>query len=255
MPLERSWRAQRAPRLRAHRGLHHAARDRAAGFCVFNDCGVAIELLRSATGSAHRLRRHRRPPRRRRVLRLRGRSGPSSSPTCTRMAATSTPAPARAEETGRAPPPAPSSISRCRRARTTPPSPPHWPQVIAHLERYRAGVHHPAVRRRQPGRRPDHAPALHRRQRMPARPRELAALADARPRPRAGAGRRRLQPRATCARPGTRWCESLLSSLRGWRAGPCAHRRVCRATRCAGPSGTIRAPNPHPKVYSCSARR
>ena len=24
-------------------GLHHAARDRAAGFCVFNDCGVAIE--------------------------------------------------------------------------------------------------------------------------------------------------------------------------------------------------------------------
>lgn len=27
-------------------GLHHAARDRAAGFCVFNDCGVAIEQLR-----------------------------------------------------------------------------------------------------------------------------------------------------------------------------------------------------------------
>ena len=27
-------------------GLHHAARDRAAGFCVFNDCGVAIEHLR-----------------------------------------------------------------------------------------------------------------------------------------------------------------------------------------------------------------
>jgi acetoin utilization protein AcuC len=27
-------------------GLHHAARDRAAGFCVFNDCGVAIETLR-----------------------------------------------------------------------------------------------------------------------------------------------------------------------------------------------------------------
>src|SRR6266446_4355862 len=31
-------------------GLHHAARDRAAGFCVFNDCGVAIELLRSESG-------------------------------------------------------------------------------------------------------------------------------------------------------------------------------------------------------------
>src|SRR5256885_6567591 len=31
-------------------GLHHAARDRAAGFCVFNDCGVAIELLRRKSG-------------------------------------------------------------------------------------------------------------------------------------------------------------------------------------------------------------
>ena len=27
-------------------GLHHAARDRAAGFCVFNDCGIAAEYLR-----------------------------------------------------------------------------------------------------------------------------------------------------------------------------------------------------------------
>jgi acetoin utilization protein AcuC len=27
-------------------GLHHAARDAAAGFCVFNDCGVLIERLR-----------------------------------------------------------------------------------------------------------------------------------------------------------------------------------------------------------------
>lgn len=27
-------------------GLHHAARNRAAGFCVFNDCGIAIEYLR-----------------------------------------------------------------------------------------------------------------------------------------------------------------------------------------------------------------
>lgn len=31
-------------------GLHHAARDGAAGFCVFNDCGVAIEYLRSKHG-------------------------------------------------------------------------------------------------------------------------------------------------------------------------------------------------------------
>jgi acetoin utilization protein AcuC len=27
-------------------GLHHAARDHAAGFCVFNDCGIAAEYLR-----------------------------------------------------------------------------------------------------------------------------------------------------------------------------------------------------------------
>lgn len=27
-------------------GLHHARRDSSAGFCVFNDCGVAIEVLR-----------------------------------------------------------------------------------------------------------------------------------------------------------------------------------------------------------------
>ncbi|MBN2361870.1 MAG: acetoin utilization protein AcuC [Deltaproteobacteria bacterium] len=31
-------------------GLHHASRDSAAGFCVFNDCGVAIESLRSQHG-------------------------------------------------------------------------------------------------------------------------------------------------------------------------------------------------------------
>jgi acetoin utilization protein AcuC len=31
-------------------GLHHAGRDHAAGFCVFNDCGVAIELLRKESG-------------------------------------------------------------------------------------------------------------------------------------------------------------------------------------------------------------
>jgi len=31
-------------------GLHHAGRGHAAGFCVFNDCGVAIELLRARHG-------------------------------------------------------------------------------------------------------------------------------------------------------------------------------------------------------------
>jgi len=31
-------------------GLHHAGRDHAAGFCVFNDCGVVIELARKRHG-------------------------------------------------------------------------------------------------------------------------------------------------------------------------------------------------------------
>jgi acetoin utilization protein AcuC len=31
-------------------GLHHARRDEAAGFCVFNDCGIAIEALRRQHG-------------------------------------------------------------------------------------------------------------------------------------------------------------------------------------------------------------
>lgn len=34
-------------------GLHHARRTRAAGFCVFNDCGVVIEILRNR----HHIRR------------------------------------------------------------------------------------------------------------------------------------------------------------------------------------------------------
>lgn len=33
-------------------GLHHAARDAAAGFCIFNDCGVLIEKLRRDCGLA-----------------------------------------------------------------------------------------------------------------------------------------------------------------------------------------------------------
>jgi len=31
-------------------GLHHASRAHAAGFCVFNDCGIVIELLRKRHG-------------------------------------------------------------------------------------------------------------------------------------------------------------------------------------------------------------
>ena len=33
-------------------GLHHARRDRAGGFCVFNDCGVALETLLAVHGLA-----------------------------------------------------------------------------------------------------------------------------------------------------------------------------------------------------------
>jgi len=35
-------------------GLHHARRDSAAGFCIFNDCGIAIEALRTHHG-IHRI--------------------------------------------------------------------------------------------------------------------------------------------------------------------------------------------------------
>jgi len=31
-------------------GLHHAGRDHAAGFCIFNDCGIAAEILRRQYG-------------------------------------------------------------------------------------------------------------------------------------------------------------------------------------------------------------
>ncbi len=31
-------------------GLHHAGRDHSAGFCIYNDCGVAIETLRARHG-------------------------------------------------------------------------------------------------------------------------------------------------------------------------------------------------------------
>lgn len=34
-------------------GLHHARRDGAAGFCVFNDCGIVIEHLRQQYGLQH----------------------------------------------------------------------------------------------------------------------------------------------------------------------------------------------------------
>ncbi len=85
---------------------------------------------------AHRLRRHRCPPWRRRVLRLRGRRRRSCSPTCTRMGATCIRAPARPRRPAAARPRAPSSICRCRRAPTMRVFAAVWPQVIAHLERF-----------------------------------------------------------------------------------------------------------------------
>ena len=48
-------------------GLHHAGRGHAAGFCVFNDCGVVIELLAfTARARACCVCRYRRASRRRR---------------------------------------------------------------------------------------------------------------------------------------------------------------------------------------------
>ncbi len=44
--LERLMRGQARRAFVPIAGLHHARRDEAAGFCVFNDCGIAIEALR-----------------------------------------------------------------------------------------------------------------------------------------------------------------------------------------------------------------
>ena len=63
-------------------GLHHAMRDPASGFCVFNDAAVAIAWLLDQGLRADRLRRRRRPPRRRRagrVLRATRGCSPSAS--------------------------------------------------------------------------------------------------------------------------------------------------------------------------------
>jgi hypothetical protein len=88
-----------------------------------------------AHGLAHRLCRHRRPPRRWRVLRLRVRSGadlrryprgrslPLSGHGCGRG-------------DGRAPRPAPSSTFRCRRVPGDEEFRRAWPRVDSHLERF-----------------------------------------------------------------------------------------------------------------------
>ena len=101
-------------------GLHHAARDGAAGL-------LRVQRLRRrdrsrAAAPRHpprRLRRHRRAPRRRRVLRVRGGPRGLRSRTCTRTAGFSIPARAAAARPAAVPPRARSSTSRCRRAPTT----------------------------------------------------------------------------------------------------------------------------------------
>ena len=100
-------------------GLHHAARDHAAGFCVFNDCGVAIEMLRAQPRSeAHRVRRHRRASRRRRVLRIRETIRTCSFADMHEDGRFLYPAPAP-RETGRGRPRGTKLNCRCRRAPTT----------------------------------------------------------------------------------------------------------------------------------------
>ncbi len=107
-------------------GLHHARRNAAAGFCVFNDCGVAIEVLRQVHGIRRLgLRGHRRPPRRWRVLRLRGRPRPDPG------------RPARRR---------PSALPRHRRRRRDRPRPrpraqaQHPPAAVCRRSRVRAGL-------------------------------------------------------------------------------------------------------------------
>ncbi len=96
-----SWAAQARHGFVPIAGLHHAARDKAAGFCVFNDCGDGHRAAPQTQWSeANRVRGHRRAPRRRRVLRVRRRPGRSSSRTSTKTGATSIPGTGRSDETG-----------------------------------------------------------------------------------------------------------------------------------------------------------
>ena len=169
-------------------GLHHAARDRAAGFCVFNDCGVAIEQLKRAGLEARCLRRHRRSSRRRRVLRLRGGCGgdlrrPARGRALPvpghRLRRRDRPRRGRRHQAQRA---AAAGGGRCG-VRAPLAGGARAPGEV------RAGIRASAVRRRQHRGRPDHAPAL------------LAG--GARPRgPRARRARRPSGPRARCWRSG-----------------------------------------------------
>ena len=193
-------------------GLHHAGR-RARGRLLrlqrHRRRGRDVEAR--ARAFAHRVCRHRRAPRRRRVLRFRGRSGPDL----------------RRYPRGRALP-----VSRHRRCRRDRYGRRHrlqaQPAVAAGRRRCRvpgrlaghrvpsraasARVRDPPVRRRQPCRRPDHAPAVHRGR---ARPRGDAPVLDRRPTcvgPASSGSAAAATTGATSRAPGPAW--SRLSSRR-----------------------------------------
>ena len=159
-------------------GLHHAARGRAAGFCVFNDCGVAIEMLRRNHGlkriayvdidahhgdgvfygfeddpdlifaDMHEDGRYLYPG--------------------TGVATETGAAPALGTKLNIPVPPGASDEHFARRVAAGASAP----------ARVRARVHPAPVRRRQRRRRSDHPPALHARTPTRTPPRDLCALAD-----------------------------------------------------------------------------
>ena len=138
VPIAGLHHAGRAPRRRLLRLQRLRRRDRAAE--------------RDARARAHRLRRHRCAPRRRRLLRVRGRPGGRSSPTCTRTGATCIPGTGRRDETG---------TGAARGTKLNLPLPPGagdaeffaaWAGDRGAPRAARARVHPLPVRRRQPRR-------------------------------------------------------------------------------------------------------
>ena len=168
LAAERVWAGQARHAVNIAGGLHHAMRDRASGFCVFNDAAIAIAWLLAARRRAGRLRRRRRPPRRRRAGRvLRRPAGADGQPppdAADALPGHRLPGRDRAAATR----PAPRSTSRC-------PAGTGRRRLAAGLRRRRpgraarlpaAGAGHP-VRLRHPPRGPAGRPRAHRRR--PAR--------------------------------------------------------------------------------------
>ena len=173
----RSWQGRSRRAFIPIAGLHHAARDRAAGFCVFNDCGVAIEMLRRN----HGLRRIA-------YVDIDAHHGDGvfygfeGDPDVLFADLHEDgrylyPGTGRADETG----------TGAAGTKLNIPLPPGaerrefkaiWPQVEDYLRRGPARVHPASVRGRQRRGRPPHAPALDRGSSRVSRPRRLCALAD-----------------------------------------------------------------------------